>query len=124
VQSVIERNFPAEAARQTTFCIHRRIWQYRKSRRGTQTYPLFERKRGVGKINYAACCPDLEGLVAKPGREAGLGLLLVMNKRGPRFFLEYRKDWQVPVAEAGIQIEFCPYCGRNLADLFPPSEGD
>ena len=61
------------------------------------------------------CCPDLEKL-AHP-REPGLGLLIVINKRGPRFILEYRKDWQVPVAEAGIQIKFCPYCGSKLTVL-------
>jgi hypothetical protein len=59
------------------------------------------------------CCPDLEKLAHHP-REPGLGLFFVINKRGPRFILEYRKDWQVPVAEAGIQIKFCPYCGNNL----------
>jgi hypothetical protein len=58
------------------------------------------------------CCPDLEKL-AHP-REAGLGLLILINKRGPSFILEYRKDWQVPVAEAGVPIKFCPYCGSKL----------
>jgi hypothetical protein len=58
------------------------------------------------------CCPDLEKLTHPSG--AGLGLLRVTNKRGSRFILEYRKDWQIPVAEAGIQIKFCPYCGNKL----------
>jgi hypothetical protein len=60
------------------------------------------------------CCPDLEKLLHHPREEAGLGLLLVINKRGPRFILEYRKDWQVPIAEAGVRIKFCPYCGSKL----------
>jgi hypothetical protein len=68
-------------------------------------------------LNY--CCPDLEKLVHPT--EAGLGLAVLMNKGGPRFFLMYQKDWQVPVAEAGIQINFCPYCAGKLTELF--SEG-
>jgi hypothetical protein len=58
------------------------------------------------------CCPDLEKL-AHP-TEAGLGLFIIIDKRGSRFIIEYRKDWYVPVAEAGILITFCPYCGSKL----------
>jgi hypothetical protein len=67
-------------------------------------------------MNYAACCSDLENLIARPGREKekGLGLLIVINKRGRRFILEYRKDWGVPIADDSIQIAFCPYCGSKL----------
>ncbi len=57
------------------------------------------------------CCPDLEKLIHHG--ETGLGLLVVVDKRGTRFFLEYRKDWHVPVA-TGIQIKFCPFCGSKL----------
>jgi hypothetical protein len=60
----------------------------------------------------ASCCPDLEKLI-RPGG-TGIGLLLVTNRRGSRFILEYRKDWQVPIAEDGIQIKFCPFCGSKL----------
>jgi hypothetical protein len=69
-------------------------------------------------MNYVACCSDLEILIAKPGRDKGLGLLILINKRGPRFILEYRKDWGVPVADAGIHIKFCSYCGSDLKRLF------
>jgi hypothetical protein len=65
-------------------------------------------------LNYS--CPDLEKLVHPA--EAGLGLAVLMNKRSPRFFLMYQKDWQVPVAESGIQVNFCPYCGGKLTKLF------
>jgi hypothetical protein len=65
-------------------------------------------------LNY--CCPDFKKLVHPA--EAGLGLVVLTNKRGPRFFLMYQKDWQVPVAEAGIQINFCPYCGDKLKGHF------
>jgi hypothetical protein len=66
-------------------------------------------------LNY--CCADLERL-AHP-KESGLGLMIVIRSRqDPMFILEYRKDWQVPVAEAGIRIKFCPYCGSELKGLF------
>jgi len=70
------------------------------------------------------CCPELEKL-AHP-TEAGLGLVTIINKRGPRFFLLYQKDWQVPAAEAGIQIKFCPYCGSKLTGppLMPEENSD
>jgi len=57
-------------------------------------------------------CSDLEKLVHP--KEAGLGLLIVVDKRGPHFILEYRKDWRISIAEAGIQISCCPYCGSKL----------
>jgi hypothetical protein len=41
---------------------------------------------------YAACCSDLEKLVDRKSGDAGLGLLILINKRGSRFILEYRKD--------------------------------
>jgi hypothetical protein len=65
-------------------------------------------------MNYVACCPDLEHLIAKPDWKNRLGLMIVINKRGPQFFLQYQKDWSVPVAADGIQIAFCPYCGSQL----------
>ena len=63
-------------------------------------------------MNLTYCCSELEKL-AHP-KEAGLGLHVVTNKRGPRFFPMYQKDWNVPVADAGIEISFCPCCGRKL----------
>jgi hypothetical protein len=46
--------------------------------------------------------------------EPGLGVMVVIRKWRPSFFLMYSKDWQVPVAEAGIQIQHCPFCGSKL----------
>ena len=66
-------------------------------------------------MNY--CCAELEKL-SHP--QSGLGLMRVTNKRGTRFFLLYQKDWHVPVAEDGIQIHFCPFCGSKL--IWPPLE--
>jgi hypothetical protein len=68
-------------------------------------------------VNYVACCSDLENLIAKRGRDEGLGLMMLIDKTGPRFILEYRKDWTAPVAEAGLLIKFCPYCGSELRRL-------
>jgi len=65
-------------------------------------------------MSFAVCCSDLEKLIAKPEKENGLGLLWVINKRGVRFILEYRRDWKVPLADDAIKITFCPYCGRKL----------
>jgi hypothetical protein len=67
-------------------------------------------------MDLSYCCADLERL-AHP-TEPGLGLTIVLqSRREPRFILEYRKDWQVPVAEAAIRLKFCPYCGTELAPL-------
>jgi hypothetical protein len=59
-----------------------------------------------------SCCPKLEELMRPTG--AGFGVVRLSRKRGTWFFLEYRKDWRVPVAEAGLQIRFCPLCGADL----------
>jgi hypothetical protein len=58
------------------------------------------------------CCPALAKL-AHP-TEPGLGVMVVIGKWGASFFLMYSKDWQVPVAEAGIPIQHCPFCGSKL----------
>jgi hypothetical protein len=68
----------------------------------------------VCKMSFAICCPDLERLIAKPEKEKGLGLFYVINKRGSRFILEYRRDWKISLADDAIQIMFCPFCGRKL----------
>jgi hypothetical protein len=34
----------------------------------------------------------------------GLGLIIAIDKTGPRFILEYRKNWTAPIAEAGLLI--------------------
>jgi hypothetical protein len=75
---------------------------------------LPEREVWFCKMSFATCCSDLEKLVAKPDKEKGLGLLCVINKLGTRFILEYRRDWKVPIADAAIQIAYCPYCGSKL----------
>jgi hypothetical protein len=63
-------------------------------------------------MKYAHCCSELEKLAHPSG--AGLGLAILANKRGARFFLEYRKDWLVSAAKIFIEIKFCPYCGSRL----------
>lgn len=63
---------------------------------------------------YTACCSELKKLVAKPRSEKGLGLVIVTAKWGTQFIVEYRKDWNVPIAEDSVQIAFCPFCGSRL----------
>ena len=67
----------------------------------------------VSQMN--CCCAQLDKLIHP---QNGLGLMRVINKWETRFFLLYRKDWHVPVAEGGIQIHFCPFCGSKL--IWPP----
>jgi hypothetical protein len=62
-------------------------------------------------VNMDYCCSELEKLLHP---QSGLGIMRVTNKRGTRFLFMYQKDWNVPVAEAGIQIHFCPFCGSKL----------
>ena len=66
-------------------------------------------------VNMDYCCSELEKLLHP---QSGLGIMRVTNKRGTRFLFMYQKDWNVPVAEAGIQIHFCPFCGSKL--IWPP----
>jgi hypothetical protein len=65
-------------------------------------------------MDYAACCPELNNLIAKPDKGTGLGLVIVTAKWGMHFILVYRTDWRVPRAEDSIQIAFCPFCGAKL----------
>ena len=58
------------------------------------------------------CCAELEKLTHYG--ETRLGLVRITNRRGTRFIIEYRKDWSVSVAEAGLEIKFCPFCGTKL----------
>jgi hypothetical protein len=64
-------------------------------------------------MNY--CCSELENLLHP---QSGLGIMRVTNKRGTRFLFMYQEDWHAAVAEAGIQIHFCPFCGSKL--IWPP----
>lgn len=74
-------------------------------------------------MTHAVCCSDLEKLVDRKSGEAALGLLILIGRKGSRFILEYRKDWQIPVAEAGIEIKFCPYCGSKLTGVSSSTHG-
>jgi Clp amino terminal domain, pathogenicity island component len=59
----------------------------------------------------------------QPGkREDGLGVIYVFStKIGIRFHLEYRRPDRSPsdpIAADGINLKFCPWCGRNLANWY------
>ncbi len=67
----------------------------------------------------AYCCADLDRL-AHPSKP-GLGLMVLRNRWGPRFILEYRQDWHVPKAEAALLFQFCPFCGTKPTSLMEES---
>jgi hypothetical protein len=66
-------------------------------------------------VNVNYCCAELEKFLQP---QSGIGIIRVTNKRGTRFLLMFQEDWHVPVAEAGVQIHFCPFCGSKL--IWPP----
>jgi len=49
------------------------------------------------KMDYVACCKELQNLILKPGKGKGLGLVIVTATCGTHFILEYRTDWLVPL---------------------------
>jgi hypothetical protein len=61
-------------------------------------------------VNY--WCAEFEKLIHP---QSGLEIMRVTNKWGTRFLILYQEDWHVPVAEAGIEIHFCPFCGSKLS---------
>ena len=79
---------------------------------------FFQRQKlRSSKMSFAVCCSDLEKLIAKPDKEKGLGLLFVIDKRGTRFILEYRRDWKTPLADDAIQIAFVHIAEENSNSL-------
>ena len=69
------------------------------------------------------CCGEFQARCYQPGkREDGLGIVLIFStKTGTRFHLEYRRPDRTPsdpIAADGINLKFCPWCGRNLADWY------
>ncbi len=65
------------------------------------------------------CCPKFqERFFQAEGRQDGLGILWIVRSRAaPAFLLEYRRPNRMPtepIAEDGIKLKFCPWCGRNL----------
>ena len=69
------------------------------------------------------CCARFrERFFQTDGRRDGLGILWFVRSRAtPVFVLEYRRpNRELPerIAEDGIKIEFCPWCGRNLLEHY------
>jgi len=69
------------------------------------------------------CCADFQRWCYQPGkRETGLGIVLVYGPRNKcRCLLEYRSPDRTPsepVAEAGVALNFCPWCGNRLLDRY------
>jgi hypothetical protein len=69
------------------------------------------------------CCPEFqERFFQAEGRQDGLGILWIVRSRAaPVFLLEYRRPNRMPpepIAEDGIKLKFCPWCGRNLLEQY------
>ena len=69
------------------------------------------------------CCPEFEKRCYQAGtREHGLGIIMWFHSRGPKnFALEYRHPDRAasdPVAADAVKLDFCPWCGRNLAGWY------
>jgi lactoylglutathione lyase len=69
------------------------------------------------------CCPEFqERFFQTEGRQDGLGILWCVRPRAvPVFRLEYRRPNRTPLepmAEDGIKLIFCPWCGRKLLEHY------
>jgi hypothetical protein len=69
------------------------------------------------------CCEDFRArLYQADGKRDGLGILILFLSRiPPMFILEYRRpNWKAPepIAEDGIRLKFCPWCGRDLIEQY------
>jgi hypothetical protein len=80
----------------------------------------------VNKIpakNLDWCCDDFRARLFHAGfRPDGLGILVLFRSRiPPMFVLEYRRPNRQepePIAEDGIRLKFCPWCGRDLIEQY------
>jgi len=76
-------------------------------------------------MNYEWCCPEFqERYFEAEGRRDGLGISwFVRSRAAPVFLLEYRRPTGMPpepIAEDGMKLHFCPWCGRNLLKQYEP----
>src|SRR5579872_5217654 len=74
-------------------------------------------------MNLNWCCDEFrEHLFQTGDRQDGLGILVVLRSRTPPIILlEYRRPNRTPaepIAEAGIKLKFCPWCGLNLVERY------
>jgi len=74
-------------------------------------------------MNSECCCAEFrERFFQTEGRQDGLGILwFVRSRAAPVFVLEYRRPNRAPpepIAEDGIKLKFCPWCGRNLLEHY------
>jgi len=72
------------------------------------------------------CCEDFRArLYQADGKQDGLGILMLFRSSiPPMFILEYRRpNWKEPepLAEDGIRLKFCPWCGRDLIEQYGSS---
>jgi lactoylglutathione lyase len=77
----------------------------------------------IPAMNLDWCCEDFrERLFHDDGRQDGLGIFVLFRSKVPPLFqLEYRRPNRKPpeaIAEDGIRLKFCPWCGRNLLEHY------
>ena len=77
----------------------------------------------IPTMNLGCCCEDFRGhLFHDDGIQEGLGIFVFFRSRVPPLVrLEYRRPNQKPpeaIAEDGIRLKFCPWCGRNLLEYY------
>jgi lactoylglutathione lyase len=73
-------------------------------------------------MNLEWCCDDFRVRLFDDKRQDGLGIFVLFRSRVPPLFqLEYRRSNRKPpegIAEDGIRLSFCPWCGRNLLEQY------
>jgi lactoylglutathione lyase len=77
----------------------------------------------IPAMDLGWCCEDFRGrLFHDDGNQDGLGIFVFFHSRVPPLFqLEYRRPNRKPpeaIAEDGIRLKFCPWCGRNLLEHY------
>jgi hypothetical protein len=74
-------------------------------------------------MNSEWCCVEFrERFFQTSGRQDGFGILwYVRSRTAPVFLLEFRRPNRTPpepIAEGGVKITFCPWCGGNLLEQY------
>jgi hypothetical protein len=72
-------------------------------------------------MNSEWCCTEFrERFFQTEGRQDGLGILWFVRSRAALVYvLEYRRRNRTPpepIAEDGIKLKFCTWCGRSLLE--------
>jgi hypothetical protein len=91
--------------------------------RGLAIKPFLRIWSRIPSMSPEWCCADFQARCFRPGkREEGIGILVLYGPRSIfRCLLEYRRPNRTPlepIAEDGIALKFCPWCGCNLLECY------